>query len=601
MLPGPVFRVELITTARRARYYAIRFAYGMLLLFFVVETVGQWRGDRTALWAGSELTIAEMAATGARIFTTFTVFQGIAVLVLTPALVAGVVADEKRRKTLQYLLVSRLTSVEIILGKLLARLLHVAVFLAIGLPVMSLTSLFGGVEPRQVLMAYAGTLTTAGFLAALSILVSTLSRRPRDAGVQVYILEFAWLFGPSLVERLLSSWGGPWLEVHELIARVNDPLRWSSPFFLVEASIGGNIAEALFWMTAIQSVLAAVFVLLAIVALRRVLSREGERARRLGWLALMGRGIRLLPRPAVGGDAMLWKECRVTRSGGMVRLVVLVAFLLVAMALVSLTYQYAVPAFVELWNHGYSTADAYDERRNLNGFLRVVCTLLYIAWSVGVASLAAAGVTGEREEDTWTSLITTPLSGEEILRAKMLGAAWGTRALGFLLIVLWVLGLAAGAVHPLGFVAVVIETAIFIWFAAALGVTLSLGARSSARAQGTTIALLATFNGLYFLCCIPLGPDSWFFGSGITPLIEGISLVSYEQIAWLFTHPRRANEIEAVAACVLGVFLYGAAALVLTTKAFFTFDALIDRPRRGWDQPSLAAADPRDVPVEQAG
>ena len=37
MLPGPVFNVELITTARRARYYAIRFVYGMILLFFVVQ------------------------------------------------------------------------------------------------------------------------------------------------------------------------------------------------------------------------------------------------------------------------------------------------------------------------------------------------------------------------------------------------------------------------------------------------------------------------------------------------------------------------------------------------------------------------------------
>ena len=81
---------------------------------------------------------------GASIFATLIAFQGVAVLVLTPAIVAGVVADEKRRKTLQYLMVSRLTSTEIILGKLFARLLHIGVFLAIGLPVMCLISLFGG-------------------------------------------------------------------------------------------------------------------------------------------------------------------------------------------------------------------------------------------------------------------------------------------------------------------------------------------------------------------------------------------------------------------------------------------------------------------------
>ena len=81
MLPGPVFNVELITTARRARYYAIRFAYGMMLLFFVVQMVGPWRGEGGGLWQGGELTVSEMAATGWSIFATLTVFQWVAVLV----------------------------------------------------------------------------------------------------------------------------------------------------------------------------------------------------------------------------------------------------------------------------------------------------------------------------------------------------------------------------------------------------------------------------------------------------------------------------------------------------------------------------------------
>ena len=230
MLPGPVFNVELTTTARRARYYAIRFAYGMILLFFVIQMVGPWRGDGGGLWAGGKLTISEMAATGQSIFSALIVFQGVAVLVLTPALVAGAIADEKRRKTLQYLMVSRLSSAEVILGKLFARLLHVGVFLAIGLPVMSLISLFGGVEPAMVLVAYVVTLSMAVFLAALAILVSTFARRPRDATAQVYILELAWLFGPWTIAQLLVMRGPAWLDrLYEWIRPINDPLRWSSP------------------------------------------------------------------------------------------------------------------------------------------------------------------------------------------------------------------------------------------------------------------------------------------------------------------------------------------------------------------------------------
>jgi ABC-type transport system involved in multi-copper enzyme maturation permease subunit len=595
MLPGPVFNVELVTTARRARYYAIRFAYGMILLFFVVQTVGQWRGDVGALWKGGALSIAEMAATGRSIFATFTVFQGVAVLVLTPALVSGVVADEKRRKTLPYLMASRLSSAEIILGKLLARMLHVGIFLALGVPVMSLVSLFGGVEPAEVMLAYVGTLTTAVFLAALSILVSTLSRRPRDAGLQVYILELGWLFGPALVAHLVPSLGGRWINLYEWIAHINDPLRWSSPYAVLEAlpaGVGG-VGAAVVRMAALQSAFAAVLVLLAIAALRPLVRREGQGLRRLGRLAAAGRKLRWLPRPAVGDDAMLWKECHCARPGGMLRFLVGFVYLAVAAALVYTTYGYAVPAFAELFQHGYSSAEGYGARREFSLYLRVVCTLVYIVWCLGIASLAAAAVTSEREEDTWTSLITAPLSGEEILRAKMLGAIWGARAVGFLLAVLWLIGLAAGSVHPLGLVAVVIETTVFVWFAAALGVTFSLSTRSSVRAQAATMALLATINGLYLLCCIPVRPDTLFCAAGVTPMIEGISLMSYEDIAWMYANPVRTNENEAIATCLLAVLLYGAAALILTTRAFVSFDEKVDRPRRGWSGASVPGGKPR--------
>jgi ABC-type transport system involved in multi-copper enzyme maturation permease subunit len=70
-------------------------------------------------------------------------------LALTPALVARVVADEKQRKTLHYLLASRLTSPEIALGKLLVRMLYLAVLLGVSLPVLSLLVLMGSRRSRD--------------------------------------------------------------------------------------------------------------------------------------------------------------------------------------------------------------------------------------------------------------------------------------------------------------------------------------------------------------------------------------------------------------------------------------------------------------------
>ena len=42
MLPGPVFNVELLTTARRPKYYAIRVIYGLALLVIVWQNYANW-------------------------------------------------------------------------------------------------------------------------------------------------------------------------------------------------------------------------------------------------------------------------------------------------------------------------------------------------------------------------------------------------------------------------------------------------------------------------------------------------------------------------------------------------------------------------------
>src|SRR5437899_3058330 len=77
MLPGPVFNMELVTTARRARYYVIRFAYGLILLFLV------WQNDPANRFGFGQdppahLSIQEMSLIGRAIFWSFMMIQSIA-------------------------------------------------------------------------------------------------------------------------------------------------------------------------------------------------------------------------------------------------------------------------------------------------------------------------------------------------------------------------------------------------------------------------------------------------------------------------------------------------------------------------------------------
>src|SRR5262249_42598038 len=140
------------------------------------------------------LTLGELAQFGQAIFGSLMGAEIVLVIGLTPGLVADAISAERHRKTLHYLMASSLTSLEIVLGKLTARLSYIAIFLAIILPVASLLTLFGGVDPGRLFFCYVALGSTAYMLASLAILGSVLARRPRDSVGAAYALALGWLF-----------------------------------------------------------------------------------------------------------------------------------------------------------------------------------------------------------------------------------------------------------------------------------------------------------------------------------------------------------------------------------------------------------------------
>ncbi len=141
---GPVVRYELITTARRGRYYLRAWFTGCLLLLVLWQQLRKFLGDPSG--RGHARAIADICREHLH---SFAGAQGMALLCLMPALVAGVIADEHQRKTLHYLLASQLSSAEIVLGKLGARMVHIGTFVALGVPVVCLLALYGGLNPGE--------------------------------------------------------------------------------------------------------------------------------------------------------------------------------------------------------------------------------------------------------------------------------------------------------------------------------------------------------------------------------------------------------------------------------------------------------------------
>lgn len=589
MIPGPVFQFELLTLARRRRFYVFRFAFGAFLLFLL------WANDPRINYRDGELTISEAKYLATTLFGVIATTLGCAVLFVTPALVAGVIADERQRKTLHYLLASSLTSSEIVIGKLAARLVLLTVMLGLTVPILLLLSLFGGVDPYEAAVFGICCFTTAFLIGSAAVASSVHARKPMEAISGVYAAGGLWLLGPLLVQWLLPYAGGIFLQLYECIKPLNDLLGLSSPLFVLldvgRRFPGRQVFAAEFLkMAGIQTVFGFAILAYAIARLRPLFRNESD-VRRRRWIPTSARAWRILPRPSCGDDAMLWKEMYVSKTTARSKIVGIIMSLVVAGFLGYYTYDFGKAALSEVLSSGYGSGAASSGRREFNAYLRVVETMAVIFWVLGVAMTAASSLSGEREADTWVSLVTTPLTPEEIVRGKMVGSLWMTRWIGAVWLFLLITGVVLGAIHPFGAMASLLITIVYLGFAVAIGTYYSLVAKNSSRALISTIFTLFLLNGVYLILFIPFVMESSIRLLGVIPFIEAVSLISYDEFNTLFGYGPQYSRFEDVVDFFLtgaaSFLVYGTAAVGLTLHLLMKFDDIIDRPRTSaWRVPA---------------
>jgi ABC-type transport system involved in multi-copper enzyme maturation permease subunit len=598
MLPGPIFTFELTTSARRGTAYAARAVYATVLLLILWAVHSIWTGQY-----GDDLPLHSVKWFGLSAFAALAIGQEVLVLLLTPTLVAGAIADEKRRKTLHYLLASRLTGPEIVLGKLLVRMLYMGVLLGVSLPVMSMLVLFGGIDPGLVLLACAGLFSTAWFLAALSIWVSTIARRPRDALFITFGLEALWLIVPPAVRP--NVWSA--MPAGDALTWLADWVGASGPVFaardlflsLVLGTPWTKWEESLCWMIALQAAAGVIFALLAAVQLRPIFKRQdGAVARPRGLRTMLARR-RVRAHPPLGDRPMAWKELHTGGARGFARFVGWMLTLILGGLLLYYGVWYALWAFVEVWEHGYRVfgRPAFGQsRRDFLNFLEWVIPLIYVFSAVIIAGGAAASITSEHEDDTWVSLTATDLTGREIVLAKLFGSLWRSRRPALILVVFVLAGIAAGSLHYLTLPALALALGVYGWFAAALGVWISIQLRSTWRAQFLTIAMLLLTNvlgqGILNMFWIRgFVPQLW---PGFTPY-EVAKLVMHPQffrVLGAATRPRLSG-VSLVADSEAWLAIFGVVSLVgyaifawfLTKDAIRRFEIAAGRARRGIEPP----------------
>lgn len=558
--PGPVFAFELLRTSRRWQTYAARSAFvaGQLAALGVVWSAVAGRGP---------LSIREQAEVGRRFYDLLAATQLALALLAAPAATAGAFYLDRARGTLAQLLTTDLTAVEIVLGKLAARLVPLAGAVLCGLPFLALAALLGGIDPTSVVGLFLVALGAAVLGCTLALTLSVWGTTLTEVVLATYAIWFVVILFPPTWWVLRAKWAVPWpvpgwMEATNPVLLVFSPER--SPD---EESLGEPL-----WFFGLCIALSAALAGVAAWRLRPAAAGEPDRARRRVGLGRLGRW---LPGPSLDANPVLWREWHARRpTRG-----VLVLWLLYA-ALAAACTLGAVALIVQFPSGGPAP---------LLTALQVAAGMLLLSIS------AASALAEERVRGSLDVLLATPLPTRSVVWGKW----WGTFRLVPVLAVPPGLATAAVAWYHGRWAGVALVTGLVVAYGAALtslGLALATWVPRLGRAVGLCVAAhVGVTVGWAVFAMLLTGGTPGLTGPGLASfsLFVGVVLTSAQMSMGKFS-PSNWNEVVGwVAFWTLAEVTLAA---ILLKAVLVTFNRCLGRVDEGH---APSAVPPHGPPVVQ--
>lgn len=413
MFVGPVFTREAATAPRRPRLYIGRASYVGVLLVLMCTA---WQ-----VLAGTQevRNLGDLARFGAIVFQILAPLQLAVVMFFAALSAASAVAAEKDRQTLILLLLTNLSNVELVLGKLLASMLNVLVLIASALPVFMLLVLLGGVSFEQVGRAFAVTLASALAAGSLGATLAFWREKTFQTLAMTALALVFWLAAWEAVAR--GAFGGGWLGVSaETVGAGFSPwqamLHATQPAVETDPALGwvGNSVN-LFLLMALAA--ASLLNLLAVTMVRvwnpsRELRRGAEESEEKPETSAPVQ--KTGATREVWDNPIIWREMRTWAYGRKilaVRLAYLVLFSLAFAGLYTLMHQEDRP----------SQAD-----------LAAVLAPFGVLSLVLLNAQAVTALTSERDAKAIDLLLVTDLTPSEIIYGKLGGVFYNTKEMWLL-------------------------------------------------------------------------------------------------------------------------------------------------------------------------
>ena len=507
---GAIYTKELRVASRRRRHYVLRVVL-ILLLTALLGVV--WANIDVTATSYADRTI-QMAEAGREVAMTLMGFQFVVAQVLAVILLSTAISDEVSHQTLGVLMTTPLTSMQIVTGKLLSKLVQLGLMLCMTLPVLGLVRVLGGVPWNMLAAGLAVTLTATLLAGSLSLWFSIRGRRAHEVIARtLFVLATFYVFIPVMGWAILTGlmhsrgwglnhvpavlqWGymifNPWIMMSQVLSQAVVPSYWPGlPILLPLHCLLMTVFSILLWLGSAVSVRK--------VALGQI---NGQPQRRPRWWhgepeAAEGsvKGLR-----RVHGSPVVWKELRHPLIKGGKRL-----------TLIGLVLALGLQVYLYI---DYGRKGLLDEN-----FTHVTCGLVFLTIALlGTLQIAATPLTYEKERRSWPILLTTPLSDREILMGKTMGTWRRSLPVWWFLGCHLVLFVGLRYIHPAGLLLmlmVVVEVVMFL-----TGVGLYCGSRVG-KTSSATVANGMTAVSLWLILPMIVG-----FSSALTHKMGAFGWVS---------------------------------------------------------------------------
>ncbi|MGB0758061.1 MAG: hypothetical protein ACPHJ3_10145 [Rubripirellula sp.] len=475
---GPIFNREATVVPKRPKTYLIRGLYVLTLFLLLCTGYLVLDGSRSLATSG------DSARFGGWMFTLLAPLQLLVLASFAAVGAASSVAQEKDRRTLLLLLLTRLSGFEVVVGKLTATLLTPMTMLLGALPLFMTLPLLGGVSPQQVLGVFVVTAATIVLAGSIGTVVGMWRDKTFQAIAMTVLGLLLYMGIGEVVAELLV--GAP-----QSITLIFSPPRALAAAASPLASLSDETALGVIYFVISNVVLSTLVLALGVARVRvwnpsrdvRLKAPEVESSEELEDQGTVTDWKARAPR-RVWDNPILWREVRTWAYGRKI-VVIRVAFVLFFLFIAGVLYSQV--------QSGIAMEPGGRIGRALPSATIPVAALGVISL-VLVNALAVNSVTGERDGLALDLLLATDLSPREFIFGKLLGVLYVAKEMILLPIALVIFLTACGVMTYENMVYVILGAVILYVFVTMLGLHSGLN-----YVAGRT-AILASLGTVFFLC-----------------------------------------------------------------------------------------------------